>query len=312
MARASSAGRTRQGEKLRGELLHFKVKGQDGWGVGAIRTRHDGGEVKITGKMLGARPGDTVELTGIHEVSKWGPQFKVFSVEVVVPEDAAGVVGWLASVLPQISRRRAEQLVEAHGVEGTWRVLEGRDVAALVAIDGVTPTRAEEICDAYHEVKGERDRMVALKGFGLTDNQIARVLETWGGKAVEKLREDPYALMAMVTGFGWVKADAVALRMGLPRDSESRLRAGIMHKMQEASFDGHCYVPGGKLPRIVADAKMCGVAEELVRDVLERMIAAGKLVRRGKGVFLPKLDKDEQDLAECFAERVRAAQGRAA
>lgn len=312
MARASAPRRGPQGEKLRGELLHFTVKGQDGWGIGAVRTRQDGGEVKITGKVLGAKPGDTLDLTGIHEVSKWGPQFKVLSVEVVVPEDAAGVVGWLASVLPQISRRRAELLVETHGVEGTWRVLDGRDVGALVAIDGITAARAEEILEAYHAAKGDRDRMVTLKGFGLTDNQIARVTMAWGDKAVENLRADPYALMEMVTGFGWVKADAVALRMGLPRDSEARLRAGILHKVSEASQEGHCYVPGGKLVKLVAGEKMCGVAEQLVRDVLERMLASGKLVRRGTGVYLPKLDKDEHDLAGFFAERVLAAQRRAA
>lgn len=304
------------GEKLRGELMHFTVKGQDYWGVGEVRTLHDGGAVKVTGKLLGCTPGDTVELEGVYETNKWGTSFKARSCTVIIPQDASGVIGWLAAKLPQVSKRRAEALVERHGVEGTWRVLDEGDIAALCSIDGITEARAQEILSAYREQKGDRDRVVRLKQWGMTDNQIARVVKAWGDAAEEKLRADPYQLMYVVDGFGWKRADEVARRMGVAIDAPARLMAGIRHAMDEASAAGHCFVTDGKLVALVA-AKVCGVAEGPVWRALEELLASEderrRLVRRGTSIYLPRLADAEGFLAEVFSERASGAQkGRAA
>jgi exodeoxyribonuclease V alpha subunit len=311
MARSSSPRRAPAGEKLRGELVDWR-NWKEGWGFGSLLTKHDGGKQKITGTLLMPKLGATLELTGSFVTGKYGPEFKFTGAEELVPEDANGVVAWLASTLPQISRERATKIVGQLGIEGTWRVLDGRDANELCKFDGITLARANEIFDAYDAAKGDRDRMVALKSYGLTDNQIARIQVAWGDKALENLRDNPYALIEMVSGFGWTRADVVALKMGLPKDAEPRLRAGLMHKLGEAQFEGHCYCPGGKLVKTVADAKMCGVREESVRDVLEDMVRKGELVRRGTGVFLPGLAGKEQALAESFAARVKAQKARAA
>ncbi|HYC44499.1 MAG TPA: helix-hairpin-helix domain-containing protein [Burkholderiales bacterium] len=301
-----------QGETIRGELVSFNVRGQDYWGVGEVRTTQDGGFVKITGKLLGTKVGDTLELTGnwkVHE--RYGRQFTVNTCAVVVPQDAVGVIGWLAATLPQVSRRRAEALVERHGVEGTWRVLDGRDEAALVELDGITPARAAEIFDAYHQAKAGRDQVVRLKSFGLTDNQCAKVIKEWGADAERILSSNPYQLMAKVDGFGWARADQVAQRMGVPRTLPARIAAGLLHTMQESCFAGHCFVPSGKLVALAAGEKCLGVPEDAVRKGLQQLIEDEELVRLGARVYLPRIDRAEGELAREFAARAAAMKGAA-
>jgi exodeoxyribonuclease V alpha subunit len=287
---------------IRGELTDFTIRGSDFWGVGHVRTLHDGGDVTITGKVLGAHVGDTVELDGTFTTHpQYGKQLKVKSCRVVLPSDATGVVAWLAAKLPQVSRRRAEELVELYGIEGLWAVLEARELDKLTAVKGITGERAEDICAAYEQHKSDRDRMVRFKEWGLTDSQIARVIEEWDDEAEEKIIENPYRLIDAVKGFGWTRADAVALRMGVRRDAPPRVAAGLRHVMQEAAQAGHCFVPMGKLVNTV-QTKVCEIQNEpLVREQLHTLIEQRKLVQLEQNIYLPHLAAAERSLARLLA-----------
>jgi exodeoxyribonuclease V alpha subunit len=298
-------------ETVRGELLDFRVVGSDFWGFGQLRTLHDGGVVKLTGKLLGANVGDTLEVEGVHATGKYGAEFKVRGCRVILPADAAGVVGWLAAKLPQISSRRAEQLVERFGVDGLWRVLDAGDVEPLCAVDGITPRRAGEILTAYLLHKGERDRFVQLRGWGLTDHQIAKVIERWGEHAEQQISDNPYRLIEEVKGFGWERADAVALRMGLRRDDPARLCAGLVHAMGIATQAGHCYAASGMLVSVAAK-KICQVDDErALYAALDMLVSAGKLVRLEQHVYLPHIADAEGKLAQAFARRAAAKESAA-
>ena len=310
MARHARTQAQRPGEKLVGEVVEFTVRSDDFWGTGQLRTTHAGGYTKISGKLLGAKVGDTVELEGTWDHHpRWGTTFKFRACEAKVPADALGVISWLAATLPNISKRRAELLVETHGVEGVWRILDERDENALCDIDGITGARAREIFDVYHANKAERDRMVRLRAWGLTDAQIAKVLDAWGEEAEQRITENPYELMEHVAGFGWKRADEVALRMGVAKDSPGRIAAGILHFLESARGEGHCYVPMGKIAAIVGGEKILGAVDEAkVRAELTKMLDAGRLVAYGPRVYLRRIAQVEGELARAFAERAKQAQ----
>jgi exodeoxyribonuclease V alpha subunit len=293
---------------VRGELQTFRVAGSDGWGFGKLRTLHDGGDLALVGKLIGAHPGDTIEIEGDYVThQKYGRQLKVKSCRVVLPQDQTGVVGWLAAKLPQISKRRAEALVEKFGVQGLWDLLDNDQASALCVVDGITLPRAEEIVAAYKVHKGDRERHIIFRQWGLSDNQIARVVELWKDKAIDRISENPYRLMESVRGFGWQRSDDVAMRMGVRRDDPARLCAGLMHTMETATQAGHCYVAAGKLVA-VADAKTLMVSDErAIRDALELLVRSGKLERLEQNIYLPEIASAEGELARAFARRAREA-----
>lgn len=289
---------------VRGELVDFRVRAADFWGIGTLRTTHDGGEVALVGKLIGCNAGDAIEVEGEFVTHpRYGKQFKIKTARVVLPSDTRGVVGWLAAKLPQISARRAEALVTEFGVEGLWATLDKGDPSPLCKIDGITAERAQAILDAYVTHKADRDRMVRFKQWGMTDNQVARVVDKWGDQAEAKLTEDPYDLITYVPGFGWERADAIALRMGIRRDEPARLAAALLHSMQVATQAGHCYCPGGKLIAITA-RDVAKISDEVaLRRALTRLVERNKLVELDGHVYLPKIAAAEGELADELADR---------
>lgn len=296
-------------DRIRGEVTEARVLGDGFWGTAKVRPER-GRMVTAVGKLIGVQPGDTVELEGAWaEHPRYGRQFKFRTLTTLVPQDSSGVVAWLSSRLPNLGPKRAADIVEKLGAEGVWHVIEN-EPNRLLEVPGITEARRDAIVEAYWTHRAERDRIVKFKAWGLTDGQIARVMEKWGGRAEAILAEDPYRLCDEVYGFGFKRADAVALRMGLPADSPARIRAALVHLLTEAADGhGHAYVPGGKL--IGMTSQLIKVDERSVARELTQLVEIGKVRRNGSRAVLPELDDAERDVATKVA-RALGKMGRAA
>lgn len=292
--------------RITGELLAFNVRSSDGWGTGMLVAK-DGTRYAIVGKLVGAAAGETVELEGDWaEHQRYGRQFKFRSCTAVRPESKDGVIAWLCATLPGLGPARAHECVTRFG-SALWDVIE-TDPRRLCAVDGITPARADAIAAAYEKNRADRDYMIKLRGWGLTDGQIARALEAWGtlAKAIEEVQRNPYSLSQYVFGFGFLRADAVAMKAGVKYDSPFRIAAGVEHVLDEQTTKGHCYVPSGML--VTVTAKLLGVDERAVVTAVVTAIRTGRAVRRGKRVYSSRLDQAE---AHC-ASGLRRLLGRAA
>lgn len=296
-----------------GELTAHRVVGDDFWSIATIRTK-DAGEVAAVGKLLGAEIGDTIECEGMWSKHKvFGLQFKVRSCEVLLPRSDNGVIAWMAGRLPHVGKARAQALLSHFGgADQLWQVIEN-EPARLAEAKGITAARASDIVEAYAHFRADRDRMIRFKRWGLTDFQISKILGKWGDESEQHLRANPYDL-CNIESFGFLKADAVAQRMGVPRDAVPRIRCGLLHTMRQASMSGHCYVATGKLVHIAAGSVL-RLDGALVAKELAVMRKSGELVMRhrpasvagkgdGKGArtFLRALDQWER----VCADRIKA------
>lgn len=301
--------------KIRGQVEASRVISQ-GWGTLTVLYGSDNERATVTGHPLGIEVGDTVEVTGDWtKHRKFGLQFKATTIRVVAPSNAAGAIAWILSRLPGVGRKRATAMVETWGLPELWAVME-KHPGELAAISGITDARALEIGRVYLEVAHERERIVALRGYGLSDRQASTVVEKWGADAVEKLRADPYVL-AEIYGFGFKRSDAIAMQMGLPANHPSRIRAGLESMLEEARGKGHCYVPAAKL--IAMTSRALGVTEREVIREGRAYIAGGKAVQREginrKGenvarVYSAKTDAAEGDVARAVARLIEGGSRR--
>lgn len=285
-------------DTLIGEILDTRILGGDFFGRATVKPLNGGARVTVVGKLLGVGPGDTVEVTGVYtRHERFGEQFKLTTIRATSPKDAAGVVGWMSSRLPNLGKTRALALVERFGIDGIWTVIE-REPQRLLEVAGITPARADEIVAAYNAHRHERDRMVTFKGWGLTDGQIARVLEQWGMRAEERIRENPYELAEHVHGFGFARADVVARKMGLALDAPARVRAGLLHVLGEACERGHTFLWTPALIKMTA--KLLGVVEKTCAPELRALLEQGRIwadpVERRR-VALVELARAEEQVA---------------
>lgn len=88
------------------------------------------------------------------------------------------------------------------------------------------------------------------------DNPIApssnldpRMLE----RCSARLIQDPYEPMPHVPGYGFATADAIGASVNIPRDAPERLRALVLHALDEGcTRSGHTFLTHGQLARAVA------------------------------------------------------------
>lgn len=289
--------------KVTGELIAHRIVGRDFWSIATIKRSDTGAHVGAVGKLLGADVGDTVELEGSWSTHpKFGRQYKVRSCRVTVPQSDNGVTAWLSAKLPGVGRVTARALLDHFGgPQGLWKAVEDAP-ESLTEVRGVTEAKASRIAEAYLAARGDRDRMIQFRQWGFTENQIATVIAKHGDRSTERIRENPYS-MAMadgkggIRGFGFLRADAIAQRMGIAPDNEHRIECGIRHTLTMAEGHGHCYVPMGKLVKMAAD-KVLRIDGDTVALRAAIMRKRGSLVQHGTRTFSRRLNLDERRCAD--------------
>ena len=272
---------------------------ESGFCVLRVKARGRRDETTIVGSLPTVTAGEWLIAEGLWVRDKeHGLQFKANTMKTVPPTTAEGIERYLGSGLVKgIGPILAKKLVGQFGVE-VLNVIE-QGPAKLQAVDGIGPKRRERIARAWQEAKQVREIMLFLHGHGVSTSRAVRIFKTYGDQAIEKVRANPYMLAKDIYGIGFATADQIAQKVGIPRDSINRARAGIDHVLLEATSDGHCALPLEKLK--LAAVKLLEVPEATVELALSQMLTSGSLLLEeidGEPlIFLPHLRRAEEGIA---------------
>ena len=280
-------------EILEGKLVRFLWRNDDGsWGIAVIQDS-DGQEHKVVGGIL-AGPGDMVKASGEWiDHPKFGPQFKVKSLDYGgQARDRDGIVGYLER-LPGVGPVRAATIYRQFGAD-TFDVIENAP-DRLTEAPGVTVRMVDAIHGVFMAEKSQRDLIVFLKRFELTDRKIAKIIGQYGKDAARVVREDPYRLIQDIHGFGFKIVDSIALAGGMKRNDPQRIRAGLNWVLENAETEGHVFLPADTLVKEAARALQAPSGQ--VKETLEIMVADGDLVAADGGLYLPGLYRAEIETA---------------
>ena len=229
------------GEGLSGsvERVTFHSE-QSGFCVLRVKVKGQRDLVTVVGSAPSVTPGEFLECQG-HWVNdrQHGLQFKADSLRCVPPSTLEGIERYLGSgMVKGIGPHFARTLVRAFG-ERVFDVIEDNP-DALLALPGIGPKRKERVTQAWAEQKVIREIMVFLQSHGVGTARAVRIYKTYGEEAIARVTENPYRLALDIHGIGFKTADAIAERVGIPRDSLMRAQAGVRHCLQEIASEGHC------------------------------------------------------------------------
>src|SRR5215471_13164138 len=272
---------------------------ENGFCVLRVKTSGHREEMTIIGSLPSVTAGEWLVAEGWWVRDKeHGLQFKATTMKTVPPTTADGIERYLGSGLVKgIGPVLAKKLVERFGID-VLAVIEKR-LAELETVDGIGPKRRERIGHAWQDAKQVREIMLFLHSHGVSTSRAVRIFKTYGEQAIQRVRENPYMLAKDIYGIGFATADQIAQKVGIPKDSLNRARAGIDHVLLEATTDGHCALPLAKLK--LAATKLLGVQEAIVEQALSQMLTSGSLVLEKIGgeplIFLPHLRKAEEGIA---------------
>src|SRR5271167_4960410 len=272
---------------------------ESGFCVLRVRIRGQREEVTVIGSLPSVTAGEWLEAEGWWVRDKeHGLQFKARLMKTVPPTTVEGIERYLSSGLVKgIGPVLAKKLVGRFGAE-VLGVIENR-VAELQSVDGIGPKRRQRIEQAWQEAKQVRQIMLFLHSHGVSTSRAVRIFKTYGEQAIEKVRSNPYMLAKDIYGIGFATADQIAQKIGIPRDSLDRARAGIDHVLLEATSEGHCALPLQKLKP--AAIKLLEIPEATVEQALSQMLTSGSLLLEeidGDAlIFLPHLRRAEEGIA---------------
>lgn len=267
-------------------VLRVKVKG-----------RRD--PVTVVGSAASVTPGEYVECVGSWQNDKThGLQFRAEQLAVVPPSTLEGIEKYLASGMVRgIGSHFAGVLVNAFK-DDVFTVIEN-EPERLLELPGIGKKRLERITSAWSEQKTIREIMVFLQSHGIGTGRAVRIYKTYGEEAIARVAENPYRLALDIHGIGFRTADALALNLGIPRDSLMRAQAGVRHVLQEMAQDGHCAAGPDELT--ARAAALLEIPAPVIEQAVQAEIEAENLVLDNTGLspllFLTSLHRAETGVA---------------
>ena len=215
---------------------------ESGFCVLRVKVRGHRDLVTVVGTAATITPGEYIEGQGWWVTDRThGLQFKTQHLRVLPPSTLEGIEKYLGSgIVKGIGPHFAKKLVQAFG-EAVFDII-AQTPNRLTELDGIGPKRKQRVVDAWAEQKVIREIMVFLHSHGVGTARAVRIYKTYGNEAIARVQENPYRLALDILGIGFKTADALAQRLGIPRDAVIRAQAGVRHALQEFAEDGHCAV----------------------------------------------------------------------
>jgi exodeoxyribonuclease V alpha subunit len=259
---------------------------ESGYSVIKVKVSGRKEAVSVVGNFVSVTPGEVLRMEGswgFH--ARFGEQFKVDRYETAVPDSVQGIDKYLGSgLIKGIGPIMAKRIVSRFG-KATLEVIDN-NLERLLEVDGIGTYRLGQIRKAWEDQKDIRALMIFLRGHGVSAAFAARIFKHYGKASLEVVKENPYRLAMDVSGIGFLTADQIAQRLGIPLDSQLRAEGGIAYVLHQASEEGHVCVPQEwlleqcqkllEIPRATLDAALASLAAEqrLVREKLPSDAAA--------------------------------------
>lgn len=299
-------------ETSTGHVVYFihprngSLSEENNFGIARWQPDNGGEPFAIKGNLFGVNKGERVAVHGIWEThSKYGQQFAVEHWERPLPKTKDQIVSFLSSKFVKgCGKRTAELIVQKLGDQALERIMnEGTN--CLTGIKGVGAKSAIKIADSIKSNFEIQQIMMTLLPYGISSDIITKMYKQWGAECVDIVRRNPYRLTE-IRLIGFLKADEVAMAIGISVDSPYRLNAALQHVLGETCYgDGHCFVFERDLIERTKEL-LKGVPEQDIETELQLMAAHEQVIWEENKVYLKHLYVYENILAHklaCMATR---------
>lgn len=246
---------------------------ENGYTIAVMETEDE--YFTAVGYLPACTKGACYKLQGAFKVHpSYGEQFAFTTFEEVLPTEKTGIAGFLASgAVKGIGPKTADAIVEKFG-EDTFSILE-HEPHRLAEISGIGPKKAESIAESYAMHREFANISLFFQQYGVSADYALKLYKIYGGQAVELIRENPYRLVEEVHGIGFKKADVIAEKMGIERESSFRIKSGVKFGLTYYASEGSTYVPQEELCEKVA--QLLDVSRQLVYENLVDMAFEGEV-----------------------------------
>ena len=278
------------------------INDASGYVVAVVELADEAGarkRVTVVGELGTIEIGAGLRLSGHFEKHpRFGEQFRVEDFETIRPAGVNALERYLASEIKGVGPALARRIVDRFG-EGLPALLD-TSPERLHEVHGLPRVVAQRIASAWRDSSGMRELTVFLRGHGIAAAHARRIHKVYGRESLETVRADPYVLARTISGIGFRTADAVAEKLGIPRNSIQRARAAMLYLLERMADEGHVFAPFGYLEHQFQSA--LEMDPQLAHAAMAELAARGDIVAEdvegAPAVYLKRLHEAESTVAD--------------
>lgn len=257
-------------EVIEGYIEKIVYRNQEN-GYTVLGLTNDDLDITCVGVFPFINEGEYLEVTGvITEHPVYGEQMKVSSFQIKNPEDDLSMERYLGSgAIKGIGPKLAARIIKTFKKD-TFRIME-EEPERLSEVKGISERIAREIGIQFEEKKELRSAMMFLQQYGISNNLSVKIYQFYGPKMYDVLKQNPYKLAEDIPGVGFKLSDEIAEKSGIGKNSDFRIKAGIIYILEQANAMGHTYLPEEELKRAVSDLLFID-AEQLEKQLTDMML----------------------------------------
>lgn len=258
-------------------------------------------EIVVKGHFSPLDQGEHYMFYGdIEDHPKFGNQYQVSHYQKDIPTSKEGIVLYLSSDLFYgIGKRTAENIVGKLGDQAIQRIL--RDPSVLEQVPGLKAEKADRLVQDLKEHQGFEHIVISLSEYGFGLQMAQKIYEAYQDRALELLQENPYQFVFDIDGFGFKRADEVAIKHNIAFDHPTRIQAACLYAMNQWMQQGHVYAPSDRLVeevRNVLNDLHHDISSEVISQEMNNLAEDEKIILEEDNIYLPSLYYAEVGFAQ--------------
>ncbi len=264
-------------KKIEGYVEHIVYRSEeDGYTVFDISENKR--IIRCTCIVPNISEGEYIEMMGsmtVHNV--YGKQFHAVWSKITIPGELKALERYLGGgAIKGIGPAFASRIINCFG-EDTLRIIE-EEPERLSEVKGISEKKAYDIAEQLAEKSEVQDAFIYMSGFGISLNMATKIYKSFGNNIYKILQENPYRLCDDIQGIGFKRADQIAEKAGIRKDSPFRISSAIIYILNQALMNGDMYLNQDVLKE---DAiSLLGVDTEYFNECLDSLSISGRIIRK--------------------------------
>ncbi len=207
----------------------------------------------LVGNLFHVLVGEKIEARGsFSKHNIYGLQFNVTSFVNYLPETNDSIRAYLASgAIKGVKKVLAKKIVDRFGDE-TYYILEN-DPLRLKEVRGISLNKARDIGEQFQTQIEMRNAFLFLAKYNISYNFAVKIFKKYKNKCYDIIKDNPYILADDIEGISFKKADEIAHKMGLDKNSEFRIGSCIKFILNNSLAEGDIFLSDTQLLARVVD-----------------------------------------------------------
>lgn len=286
-------------EEIEGVLTEIIYQNEiNSYTVGIFETEEE--QITVVGYLPFISKGDTLKLLGkFVEHKDYGEQFKIETFEKLIPQTLGALENYLANGnIKGVGPATASKIIQLFGEE-TIHVLKYEPIK-LAQIRGISKEKALEISESFVENWEVWQIVGFLERFGIGAENAKKVYDLLGVNAISEIEANPYILIDISRGVDFKQIDNMAIKLGIERENQKRIKSGIKYALIRITYNGHSCTLETNLIEYVK--QLLGVSQDSIEEGIINLKANDEIVvedRDGEHwVYLYTFYNAEKQIAE--------------